>query len=99
VSAIPVAAYTAKSKAHFMFFSTPLNQSMAQAECLKNGGHLAAYTSEAEQDEVEKYYVEQVGCRAAVRTLHATWSSSAAVSFDQPLYSAHACQRLLYTQQ
>ncbi len=33
----------------FTFYSTPMNFSQAQVECNANGGHLASYSSQAEQ--------------------------------------------------
>lgn len=45
--------FTAPSTgAQFMFNSTPQGSSQAQAACLRNGGHLAAFTSQQEQLEV-----------------------------------------------
>jgi hypothetical protein len=38
-----------------------VDQVTAEGQCQKDGGHLAAYVSAAEQAEVEKYYIDKVG--------------------------------------
>jgi hypothetical protein len=54
--------YTAKSTGNtFLPNLTFVDQVTAEAQCMKYGGHLAAYVSAAEQAEVEKFYIEKVG--------------------------------------
>ncbi len=51
--------YDASTGATFMYFPTKADQASAQATCNSQGGHLAIYTSLAEQVEVELYYIKQ----------------------------------------
>jgi hypothetical protein len=54
--------YTANSTgATFAFVPYKTASTNAEQTCNTIGGHLAAYTSVAEQAEVEQYYVDKVG--------------------------------------
>jgi hypothetical protein len=45
----------------FLLNLTAVDQATAQQTCQEKGGHLAAYTTTAEQAEVEAFYVNKVG--------------------------------------
>jgi hypothetical protein len=49
--------YNATTNNTFIFTPVVKNFTDAEASCVAQGGHLASYASEAEQAEVEKYYV------------------------------------------
>jgi hypothetical protein len=62
------ATYTSTATGNtFVFVSKKDTQTNAEKDCLSKGGHLAAFMSDKEQDEVESYYVTKVrsgACRA-----------------------------------
>ncbi len=56
------AAYTANTTGvTFAFFPYKTASPNAEQACSTIGGHLAAFTSAAEQSEVEQYYISKVG--------------------------------------
>jgi hypothetical protein len=58
--------YTSKMTGNtFVLVSTKATQATAEASCLSKGGHLAAFMSNLEQDEVERHFITQVSwcCR------------------------------------
>jgi hypothetical protein len=56
--------YNASSNATFLYYPMKADQASAEATCNTQGGHLAIYTSLAEQIEVE-----QVGSKAMCRAM------------------------------
>jgi hypothetical protein len=48
---------TTSTNVTFYFNATATDQASAEAACALSGGHLAAYTSAQEQNEVEQYYI------------------------------------------
>lgn len=54
-------SYTTSKGFTFLLNLTAVDQATAQATCQDKGGHLAAYTTRAEQAEVEGFYLSKVG--------------------------------------
>jgi hypothetical protein len=53
--------YTTKStNTTFVLNLTAMDQSTAEQYCIDKGGHLAAYVSSVEQNEVEQFYIKNV---------------------------------------
>jgi hypothetical protein len=64
LTALPTAVteayvYNASTSATFQWYPMRMEYAAAEATCNSQGGHLAIYTSLAEQVEVEQYYVKQ----------------------------------------
>ncbi len=53
-------SYTTSKGFTFLLNLTAVDQATAQATCQEKGGHLAAYTTTAEQAEVEGFYLSKV---------------------------------------
>ncbi len=53
--------YTSASGARYSFNNMPLGFDDAQAVCVAQCGHLAAYFNLPEQNDVEQYYASKVG--------------------------------------
>ena len=62
----PVSPYTTSKGVTFQLNLTAVDQETAEATCKEQGGHVAAYTTSAEQAEVEAFYIKKVG-----QTVHA----------------------------
>lgn len=57
-----ISSYKARaSNATFALHGYLANASTAEAACRQGGGHLASFSSLAEQAEVEQYYLNMVG--------------------------------------
>jgi hypothetical protein len=50
---------TTSTNVTFYYNATATDQASAEAACALSGGHLAAYTSAQEQNEVEQFYISQ----------------------------------------
>lgn len=51
----PPLTYVSRAGSNFTLYSNLSTQAEAQAVCLREGGHLASFASEAEQYEVESF--------------------------------------------
>jgi hypothetical protein len=52
--------YTSKAFNNtFKFNNEPMDQAHAEETCKCQGGHLVSYISPAEQNEIEKYFIDQ----------------------------------------
>ena len=60
---VPYTTVASSKNITFLLNLTAVDQATAQQTCQERGGHLAAYTTTAEQAEVEAFYVSKVGTR------------------------------------
>ncbi len=66
-------AYTTKSTGNtFQLNLSSVDQATAQEQCQSYGGHLAAYVSNAEQTEVEQFYMDTKVGRSLPASSHTT---------------------------
>ena len=58
--------YTSKAFNNtYKFNNEPMDQAHAEETCKCQGGHLVSYISPAEQNEIEKYFIDQASLSKA----------------------------------
>ena len=66
-AAYQVFPYTSKAFNNtYKFNNQPMDQAHAEDTCKCQGGHLVSYISPAEQNEIEKYFIDQASLAGAL---------------------------------